>query len=76
MNRRTPLLHQKKVPGLLDYLGDVALMAGGKPGNAARENLSRVCNEAGKDLDVVVRELKRVLVALFLGCHKRTKERT
>jgi hypothetical protein len=24
----------------------------------------------------VVRELKRVLVALFLGCHKRTKERT
>ena len=69
-----PLLHQKKVTSLLDYLGDVPLLQGGEPGYAARKDFTRVCYEAGQDLNVVMREFKRILLALFLGCHKRQTE--
>jgi exosortase len=71
---RNRLLHQQQVARALDDFGDVALLESGEAGDAARQDFTRVGNVAGKDLNVGVRELKRVLVALFLGCHKRSKE--
>ena len=74
--RGSALLHEKKVASLLDYLGDVALLPGGEPGDAARQDFTGVRNEAGKDFHIRVCQLQRVLVALFLSCHKRSKEGT
>lgn len=68
------LLHQKHVAGLLDHAGDVPLLEGREAGDAAGQDLTGIGHVAGKDLNVGVREFKRVLLALFLSCHKRIKE--
>ena len=47
-----------------------------KTGYAAWQDLAGVSNIAGQDLNIGTCELERVLLALFLGCHKRAKEGT
>lgn len=74
--RSRHLLHQKEVARLLDGLGDVTLLERGETGDAAGKDLAGVGHKAGKNLNVGGRELERVLLAWFLGCHKRPKEGT
>lgn len=74
VGRGRSLLHEKQIAGLLDDLGDVALLEGRQPGYAARQDFSSIGHVAGKDLNVGVRELEGILLAWFLSCHKRVKE--
>lgn len=68
------LLHQEKVSGLLDDLGDVPLLNSCQTCDATWKDFTRVGHESGKDLNVCTGEFERILMALFLSCHKRHKE--
>ena len=52
------------------------LLQGSHAGDAAGKDLAGIGYVAGKYLNVRAREFKRVLLSLFLGCHKRAKEGT
>ena len=51
-----------------------ALLQSGEPGNTPWKYFTGIGNVASQGLNVCTRELKRVLVALFLSCHKRHKQ--
>ena len=52
----------------------MTLLQGGKSGYAARQDFPGIRHVAREDLDIGTGKLHRVLVALFLGCHKREKQ--
>lgn len=71
------LFHQEQVTGLLDDFGEVALLAGGHSGDAARQDFAGIGDMTGELLDIVMRQFHGIFKCFlsgFLGSHKRRKE--
>ena len=58
------LLHSQHITSLLDAVRDTALMLCGKSCVFARKNLACLCDETGKLLYIVEREVHRVAGAV------------